>query len=299
MADIIISFDPTLHKYVDNFGIAYTSVTQFIGEYKPKFDEDYWAGVKAAERGITKAEVLFEWKTIRENACARGTTTHEFLEDSINNLYDKVDNDFNELIKRTQTPTYKYKITNEKELYSSPLRDKLPDVFYKLLNLIKAGYVLYAEVRTYSQKHRIAGTIDLLAVRDKEFIIVDWKTNKEDLKFESGYYKKEWGIVEGRRMKVKTNQWIRTNDYYDYPLNNVMQCKGNDYTLQLSLYAYLVELHGMKCMGLQLFHIINNEYDRLKAHKIEYIKNDIARVLDFHYKQKIDPQIKKHKFGIQ
>jgi len=299
MSNIIITFDPILHKYKDNFNIVYTSVTQFIDKFKPKFDEDYWAGVKAAERGITKAEVLLEWQIGRDNACARGTITHEFLEDSINNLYDKVDNDFNNLIKKTQTDTYKYKITNEKELYFSPLRTKLPDVFYKLLNLIKAGYVLYAEVRVYSQKHRIAGTIDLLAVRGKEFIIVDWKTNKDDLKFESGYYKKEWGVVDGRRMKVKTNQWVRTNDYYDYPLNNVMQCKGYHYTLQLSLYAHLVELHGMKCMGLQLFHIVNNEYDRLKQYKIEYIKNDIVRVLDFHYKQNITPQITKHKFGIQ
>ena len=299
MQEVKIVFDPIEHKYVDNFGHAYTSVTQLIGKFEPKFDEMYWAKYKARERGVSVEQVLMEWDTIRNNSCERGTATHEFLEDNINGIYDNAKVEFNEIVKRTSnTNDYKYKITNVDQMYFLPIREKLPDIFYRLLSYVKDGWVLYAEKRVYSVKYKIAGTIDLLLVRDKDFIIVDWKTNKDDLKFTSGYFKKEFKMVDGVNVKVKTNQWIKKEEYLDYPLNNIMKCKGMTYTLQLSLYAFLIEEFGFSAKKLELFHIVNNEYDRLKAYKIEYLKQDVKRMLDFHLKQS-GIVVNKNKFRIQ
>ena len=38
-----ISFDPVPHKYYDDGGIEYTSVTTLIGKYAPKFNKRYWS----------------------------------------------------------------------------------------------------------------------------------------------------------------------------------------------------------------------------------------------------------------
>lgn len=281
--EIQIFFDPVEHKYFDNHGIHYVSVTQLIDTFKPKFDELYWATKKAAERGVSVEQVLLEWDTIRKNSCERGTKTHDFLESSVNNIYDTSNVEFKKIVEKSNDSTYLFKISNEVELYSTPLRDKLPKIFYYLLNLLKQGYTLYAEKRIYSTKFKIAGTIDLFAIRGKEFLIVDWKTNKENLKFESGYYKK----VNG----VKTNQWIKTNNFFDYPLNNLMDCKGMVYSLQLSIYARMAELYGLTCRGLVLFHIVNNDYDDIKSHTIQYLKNDVDRLFDFRYNKLIKPKL--------
>ena len=281
--DIEILFDPIEHKYYDKQGIHYISVTQLIDTFKPKFDELYWATKKAAERNVPVEQVLLEWDTIRKNSCERGTKTHDFLESSVNNIYDTSNVEFKKIIEKSNDSTYLFKITNEVELYSTPLRDKLPQIFYYLLNLLKQGYTLYAEKRIYTTKYKIAGTIDLFAIRGKEFIIVDWKTNKEVLKFESGYYKK----VNG----VKTNQWIKTNNFFSYPLNNLMDCKGMVYSLQLSIYARMAELFGLTCRGLVLFHIINNDYTNIKSHNIQYLKTDIDRLFDFRYTKLIKPKL--------
>lgn len=282
-SEIQLFFDEVQHKYYDNTGAHYTSVTQFIDKFKPKFDELYWATKKAQERGVPVGQVLNEWAIIRNNSCERGSNTHNFLEDNINVMYEgTATSQFKDILERSKNQTYKYKITNEVELYSSPIREKLPTIYVYLMGLIRQGFVLFAEKRVFSFKYKIAGTIDLLAVRGNEFLIVDWKTNKEDLKFTSGYYKK----VNG----VKTNQWVSKQEYFDYPLNNLMNCKGIIYTLQLSLYSYLVELHGMKNVGCSLFHIINNDFENVKKHKIEYLKQDVHRVLEFHFKQNVKPK---------
>ena len=297
MQNLEIIFDPIQHKYVDNLGNAYTSVTQLIGKYKPKFDELYWARYKANERGVSVEQVLNEWDIIRTNSQDRGTVTHEFLEDNVNSLYDTKNVKFLDLVASTKTDGYKFKVTNAEQLFSLPIREKMPIVFYKLVNYIKDGWTLYAEKRVFSYKYKIAGTIDLLLVRGNEFIIIDWKTNKDDLKFKSGYYKKEYRVVDGQRVKVKTNQWVDKKEFLDYPLNNLMNCKGTEYTLQLSLYSYLVEQYDLKCRKIDLFHIVDNNYDNIKLHPIEYIKNDIFRLLEFHNKQNVP--ITKNKLNIK
>jgi hypothetical protein len=298
MEKVNIIFDPVAHKYVDNHGNPYTSVTQLIGKFEPKFNEKYWAEFKARERGVPVSQILMEWELIRNNSCERGTATHEFLEDNVNGIYDNTTVEFNTIVERSQSSSYKYKITNVEQMYFLPIREKLPEIFYRLLTYVKDGWVLYAEARTYSVKYRIAGTIDLLLVRGKDIMIIDWKTNKDDLKFTSGYYKKEMQVIDGVNVKVKTNKWISKQEYLDYPLNNIMKCKGMTYTLQLSLYAYLIEAFGFTAKKLELFHIVNNEYDRLKAYKIEYLKQDVQRMLDFHLKQNNIPTT-KNKFSIQ
>ena len=245
-----ISFNEALHRYTDEDNNVYTSVTTVIGKYHEQFNEDYWAEQKAKELGVTKEIIKANWKESRDYANNKGTKTHSILEDSINASNGKANLEVE--FKRTRLGNGELVSFNKINLHilaNSPLAQLYPKIYAFLRKHIEEGWTLYAEKRIYWHPYLIAGTIDCLLIKGKFFIIVDWKTNKDELKFESGYYKKINGI--------KSNIWIKKNERFYFPLNHREFCKGHIYTLQLSLYAHLMELWGYKCVGLILFHIHN------------------------------------------
>lgn len=270
-----ITFDEASHTYKDEHNVFYTSVTTLIGKYKEPFNRDFWAGEKAKELNIPKADILKNWDDITKFACDKGNVTHKLLEDSINESNKNAN--FN--IEEVSFKTY-YKAINIqsgcevdiKVLGNTPLAIKYPEIFLTILGYVEQGFRIFAEKRIYWADYCVAGTIDLLLVRNKEFIIIDWKTNKDELKFKSGYYKK----VNG----VKSNVWVDKDTRLLSPISNIQECKGNIYTLQLSLYAKLLELWGFKCLALLLYHITDNT--RPKLYNIPYWESDTQKLLIDH-----------------
>lgn len=270
-----IVFDEKAHTYKDEHNVYYTSVTTLIGKYEEKFNEDYWAEIKAKELNLTKQQVLNNWKEIRDYANNKGTKVHKVLEDSINDATKNADLNI-------EVPSFKtyYKQISLKDncevdiklLGNSPLAIKYPEIFLLLLDHVEDGWKIYAEKRIYWAEYKVAGTIDCLLVKRKKFKIVDWKTNKDELQFKSGYYKK----VNG----VKTTTWVNKDERFLLPINNIQKCKGNGYTLQLSLYATLMELWGFDCVGLLLYHIRDN--NKPKLYEIPYWHTDCQKLLIHH-----------------
>ena len=129
-------------------------------------------------------------------------------------------------------------------------------------------------------------------------MILDWKTNKDPLKFTPGYYKKEWNA--DRTKKVKTGQWVPKNDRLLHPLSNVPYCKGMIYTLQLSMYAFMCELWGYEVAGIVLCHIrpeldenkepryeiVDGQKQRVEMppefYKIDYLREEVYTLLEYH-----------------
>lgn len=70
------------HTYVNDLApkCKYTSVTTVLGNYKEKFDEDYHAERVALRKGLTKDQVIAEWREINRQANEYGTNLHEILE---------------------------------------------------------------------------------------------------------------------------------------------------------------------------------------------------------------------------
>lgn len=294
MRRVKIFFDEPTHTYTDEEGSKYTSVTTVIDKYKEKFDKVFWAYYRAVDqtygrfgspRPDTEGNRIFcktdsgdrgtyysiqdlrngalelnthpdvinlSWAINAEEACIRGTREHNYLEDSINNLYEK--KNITPSLTVNELPSFSLQISSIVELENSPLTITHKEVFEVLKGLINKGYVLYAEKRVYSYDHKVSGTIDILAVDSEgNFWIVDWKTNKDVLQFKSGYFKQVWDA--DRTVKVKTDEWVDTDKRMLYPVDDLQVCKGNIYTLQLSLYARLCELWGLRCKGLILCHL--------------------------------------------
>lgn len=321
---IQLSFNPKLHRYTDETGLVYTSVTTVIGQYKEPFNTRYWsmyttlknAGFKvrpdSACEGIWvnnkfrsldslyknpvssyEVETLVKkWEVMTKAACDRGNVVHDFLEDNINLSKDDDEGTTNDIIKpilsisnSLNTGLDLVVLKTQHDLDKTGIEAKYPVIYKRLKDYITIGCVLFAEKKIYSTTYQIAGMIDVLIVNlhTKRFAILDWKTNKDVMMFKSGYFKK---VKVGNEF-IKGDEYVMTGKTLLYPLNDVEDCKGMIYTLQLSLYAYIMELWGYKLVeqGLEIFHIRPNLEPKLIV--VDYKKEQIHRMLQHYYKTKV------------
>lgn len=272
-----ISFNEELHKYTDEDKLVYTPVTSQVELYKEPYDTEYWSAKKAKDLGLSQQQVKDNWKSITKIACDKGNVIHKRLETSVDDSCNiiKVPN----AIRNDDcSDLTDYEVSID-ILRQTPLALHYPKILKLLEFYIEKGYRAYSEKRFYLHEYLIAGTIDLVFIKDKDFVIVDWKTNKDELKFISGYYKKVNGF--------KTTTWVDKKTYYKFPLNRIEECKGNGYTLQLGSYAWMMEQWGFNCKGLVLCHIKETvaELNIVKEKEVNiivipYWKKDIERMFN-------------------
>jgi hypothetical protein len=103
---------------------------------------------------------------------------------------------------------------------------------FNCLNLINRKHNNFFEKRLYNPDLNIAGTADIISINKDTFDIYDFKTNKK-LGFENSF---------------KNDKWLKS------PLDHLPNSEYFNYSLQLSLYAYLTEkMTGLKCNRLRIF----------------------------------------------
>lgn len=303
--EVFLYFKEEGHKYNDSLGRSYTSVTTLIHDnYVPKFNKKYWLHKKAKELGVSEKELERQWQAITDEACSRGTATHNGLEDAIKEVskfknaiqYLTQIND-GRVVTVADIPYFKAKPLDIEEFKKAT--DYKYDEIYRVFQFYTdRGYTIYSEIGMFLIDYLISGTIDILCIRDTDFVILDWKTNRNGLQFESGYFKKDKTCKPAQL----TNEYVRKSEYMLPPLNYLPNCNGYHYTMQLSMYARGVELIlGIPCVGLGLCHIgspfvlnqygmpyrdSNNQYpidpngeETVKWHKILYRRKEADLVL--------------------
>ena len=138
------------------------------------------------------------------------------------------------------------------EKFKDATDNKYPEIYNVFQYYLDNGYNIYSEIAVFDPKLLISGTIDILCHRSTDFVILDWKTNRDGLKFESGYYKKDKTTIPPQL----TNEWVKTRDRMLPPLAHLDECNGSHYTMQLSIYGRLCErILEIPCTGLGLCHI--------------------------------------------
>ena len=304
--DIRLTFKEDGHKYNDSLGNEYLSVTTMLGGLHQKFDKNYWLLKKAKERHCSVKDIEREWNAIKDEACERGTFTHEGLENGIKKasmFKDAVHymiNENGEMITVADLPNINI---NVKELsvedFIELTNNKYPKVYELFRYYTNNGYKIYAEIGMFLIDYLISGTIDVLLIRDDKFIIGDWKTNRGGLKFEAGYYKKDKSV----RPAQETNIWVPKYDKLLPPLNHLPDCNGSIYNMQLSTYAFSVEtILGIPCAGLWLchidsdfelndygmprrfpdgmYHIKENPIEKTTLYKMKYLRDEVIMILN-------------------
>lgn len=294
--DIRLVFDEPQHKYTDTLGNGYISTTTILHNYQPKFDKSYWLRKKSKELGISEKKLEQQWDTIKDEACERGSNTHNGLEDGI-----KGGSQFKKAIQYLETrqsgemitvadiPTIlgNYRLLDLSE-FIELTENKYPQIYEVFQRYTDNGYQIYAEIGTFLIDFLVSGTIDVLLLRENKFVIGDWKTNRGGLKFEAGYFKKD----KSQKPAQTTDIWVPKQDFLLPPVNNLPNCNGSVYNLQLSMYAYMVELIlGIPCIGMWLCHIDSdfelNEYGQPKRFPdgLYHIKENPKEKTTFHIMQ--------------
>ena len=303
--EIKLIFKEEGHKYNDSFGNEYKSVTTLLHSYVPKFEKSYWLRKKAKELGISEKKLAQQWQDITDEACSRGTKTHNGLEDGI-----KGSSMFKDAVKHMIRPNgemvtiadipdinLNIKELNVKEFIEAT-ENKYPKIYNVFNYYTNNGYKIYSEIGGFIIDYLISGTIDVLLIRDDQFLIGDWKTYRGGLKFEAGYYKKD----KSQKPHQQTNEWVSKKEFLLPPVNHLPNCNGLIYNLQLSMYAYMVELIlGIPNAGLWLAHIdsdfVLNEYgmpkrfpdglyhinenpvEKVTLFKMKYLRDEIKMIL--------------------
>ncbi len=195
-----IEFHPEPHDYLFN-GEKLTSVTTLIQKWFPQFDALAVAKKKAEREGSDYQALLTEWATKREEASSFGSKVH-LMVDKI--LQEKNDRAADHLAESAREKTYLVALK-------------------EALKRIALGYeFVESEKIIFSPERKVAGTLDLL-LRSKstgEFVIGDWKTNRE-IKY-SGF-REEMGSG---------------------PCARLANCNFTHYSLQTSAYGVLLTTEG-------------------------------------------------------
>ena len=293
-----IQFNEQEHRYYDGSKIEYTSVTTLIGKYANTYDTDFWAMYTALKehnytvkpvpekRSIWCRNVLYKlqdlykddlfvlwveevkarWKVISGEACFRGNLIHNDLEANI----DKSKQDFTKETNLNIRVGADRCLKTEHDLDKTDLREKYPIVYERLKGYINLGFSIYAEKRVHLPEFGVAGMIDVPLIHGKHFAILDWKTNKEKIRFEAGYYIKD-------NLANYTGTWRPLpKAKLLYPLSHLPKSNGSIYGLQLNTYAYLVELAGLPVTYLEIFHIRTKE--QIKIVELRDIEEEIEVV---------------------
>lgn len=202
-----------------------TSVTQFVHEFFSPFDAKKkarelaalpWA--KAQKKGVRYWLGL--WKANGEH----GTKVHKLIEDIV-----RADD-----VIVCEEPKA---ISALKYLYDAEYEELEP------------------EVRIYSEELGLAGTVDLIATKEGEYTLVDWKTSKE--------IRKE-GFAPNLNPVTK----------------NLPDANYTHYSLQLATYAVMLEKeYGIKVKKLHLVHLLDKKHVVYDIDFSETLKRYVHRML--------------------
>lgn len=274
-----VVYSDEAHVYIDKIDQQkYVSVTTLIGKYENPFDVFFWSSYKTCEKLMSEET----FHVLKETLLATKRWTDDMIEklhlDPI--IFDKTRKEIqkgydDERNKSCERGT-KIHSNFEEMYYTSEKQDLkkfgLGGVFtckkgYYELDLEKGVYPEFlVSLKSSDGILRVAGQIDLLIKDGNDIIIADYKTNKE-IKKHSYFDKNKFG-----RIMMK------------YPLNNIEDCNFYHYSLQLSTYAYLLQQikPELNIKKLMLIHIDHD--DKITEYTVDYLKNDVERMLK-HYKK--------------
>ena len=275
-----VFFNDEKHEYRDKRdGSKYISVTQLVGNYKPHFDENFWSSYKAMEAIMNPTEwsvlkpILLQTKIWND----KFLTTYKVDKTIFLNKKQEILNSYDE--KRKQSCEIGTAIHLEKELewyVPDPNVKKyglggkfVCEKGHYVLDIDKGVYPEFLISHDFGEGLKVSGQLDLLIKDGNEIHIYDYKSN--DSIDKQSYFDR----------KTKSHQMMK------YPLNNVMDSNYWHYSLQLSLYFYLLKQKNPEFVlkKLALIHI-DKTTRKETVYDCEYLEEDVKRMLK-HYQSKM------------
>tara|TARA_R100001015_G_C4607240_1_gene162345 strand:- start:256 stop:1089 length:834 start_codon:yes stop_codon:yes gene_type:complete len=255
----------TLNENLEKDQIKWTSVTSFVGMFKPKFDAEKQAKKSSKNKrskwyGMTPKEILAAWDGESQRAIGLGNWYHDEREKRLLE-FKTIERD------GTEVPIIK-PIVDQNGIKIAPEQ--------------KLSEGVYPEHFVYLKSAGLCGQADLVSIVNGKINILDYKTNKEI---------KEKGF---------TNWEGITSKMYN-PVSHLDDCNIKHYNLQLSLYAYIIKKHNpkLKIGNLEIQHVIfekegedkfgypitkyNNQDEpiikEIKMYNLPYLKDEVQSLI--------------------
>lgn len=200
-----IRFREQDHSYIDNMDSRYVSVTTFIKKFFPQFDTVRMAKKCAMSQNPRYANR--DHREIMQEWAIEGKRGSS---------------------EGTNVHEYAEFSLVSPDKCPEPISDRCVKLFSQvdkiILKFVEKGFrIITAEMIVFSPSLRISGTIDLLLFdpATNEMIILDWKQNKDPMSTINIYGK-----------------------YAFPPIDHLQDTDINQYSLQLSLYQYIMEIEN-------------------------------------------------------
>jgi len=255
------------------------SVTTLISQFHEKFDESFWSKNKAFEAIANKEifsmekKLLLSTKKWDNNILSRYDIDPLVFNTKVNEILDEYSKNRTESCERG-TKFHKemeesfYKpgtITLDKYGIGGKFKCIKDNNKFDLDQGVYPEYLVYYE--SPDKFLKIAGQIDLLIKDGNDIWVLDWKSNKK---------------IE---QKSFFNAQLKQSKMMYYPINNLEDCNYSHYNLQLSTYAWMIEKNNpeFNIKGLILVH--KDHDDNITTYNMNYLKDDVIRMLAYHKKQ--------------
>ena len=232
-------FFPEDHHYEYKGKRIGISVTRFIEEFTQPFESEEIASKVAVKENKSIYEVLNAWEEKNQQSCLKGSVAHETAQSLWTGVGCKKVNEY--LTEDTKNALYK--IFKQEENFYNDYKDR----FEHLADEFVIG----------SYEYDIASAIDHLFINKLTggLVMVDYKTNTD-------IYKNE---KYAKKMKV--------------PLNHLKDTTLNHYTIQLSIYKFLLEKYTNIKLEEMFIVWFSEENDNYEILEVPYLKNEVEEIL--------------------
>lgn len=268
-----VTFNEEAHRYTSHTGEVYTSVTTLIKKYTPAFDADYWSAYKALKSVLSEAGIWDEYKKKAggwENVVIYARSIDkdfkyrkEVIQKKKEIVAEWEANKETALSKGTEYHKMKEKHVKEKIVYSPEMTEiKVVSGVDLLAAQDFSGDGLYPELMIYNDKWQIAGQVDWVMRVGKTVHIKDYKTSKE----------------------------ISKTPFQDQmllaPISHLPNANFYTYSLQLSLYARMLEEFGYVVGNLAIEHVNKETFETIEMYPVEYLKKEADSVIKHYIKSR-------------
>jgi hypothetical protein len=261
-----VKFTEKDHRYTSHTGERYISVTTLLHKFEPPFDADYWSAYKAIKavlerKGTWNAykEEVGGWENVVVVTRQNKLFPHraEVIAEKRAILQQWEDNKRDALQRgsayhKMKEAAVKAKIVYTPELVEVPVLQGV-DV---LSGSFSDG--LYPELILYNDDWKIAGQADWVMIQGKKIDIKDYKTSKE--------------IKREAFMDAKMKS----------PVDYLPACNFTTYSLQLSLYALMMEEKGFEVGRLSIEHVDKLTQKTISLYPVEYMRKEVKAIVEYY-----------------
>lgn len=259
-----VTFQAEGHRYTNDKGEVYISVTTLIGKYKAPFDAQYWSTYKAIKLVLEKKGT---WDRFKRRAGGWNNVVAFYK--SLND-FPYTDEVTKAKIQFLQSWAEAGRIARE---VGSAYHQQMEDVSHAMGYEEKKGKGIrvcspadllhlqefendgvYTELLLYNDHFKLAGMADKVIKEGRLVHIHDYKTSK---------------VIEMEAFQEQTMK---------HPIHQLPSCNYFEYSLQLSIYAWMLEQVGYQIGELVIEHVPDNH----REYKCKYLRDEVQSLLS-HY----------------